>query len=317
MNPARSLITLGVLLLAGIIVLFLHTPKLKAERYLSSSIVLMGVLLSLYCLIINVLQLKSLFPTHGYQLVFSRFGSHNHLGDFLLLPLFICLYNLKNNQNRLTNSLLLIFFFPFFILSYSRSAYLSFTVVFVLFLINWLWNIKKSIIKKSVLLLTGGALVSLTATFFIATVFEFKRTPIFGSVNKTLTTHFGLKFKHFGANRLEYANTALQSIKEKPLFGVGPGNFVYASEKYSNIPNYRTHSSHNIFLDIWVEYGSIVFIAVLLLAGIKMRDLLKGKNGNAMLLLALFINFQTDYTFKLVPLMVLFLTVMLIKPAED
>lgn len=63
-------------------------------------------------------------PFDGYQLVFSRFGSHNHLGDFLVLPMLISLYFLfKKGQKKYLLPLVLFSFLYIFILKKCISEF--------------------------------------------------------------------------------------------------------------------------------------------------------------------------------------------------
>lgn len=304
----NSLITFGWLaLLFGVTFYSLNNSDYLIKM-IPGFLVVSGVLLSLYSLMINLLNISYLIPKDGYQLVFSRFGSHNHLGDFLVLPMLVCLYSVvKDNKWRYIG--LFIFFFPFFIFSYSRSAYLSFFLVGSIFLANAFWKSKH---KKNLILpgISFLAAISLVMLFFIATVFESKYSPVLNQVHQTLVENFGLKFKHFGANRPEYWHSAIESIKEKPFFGVGPGNFVYASEKYSRIPGYRTHSSHNIFLDVFSEYGILALLCFMAIIVLVAKSALKNPSLYSLLFFALLVNFQTDYIFRIFSFALLFFLLM-------
>lgn len=302
----RSIIMLGewttTLILA---LLFVNIPHIKTA--FPKWIIYMGVLLCIYSILLNYFTPESLIPKNGYQLVFSKFGSHNHLGDYLVLPLLICLYQIINAKKKKLYTFAMLFFLPFFFLSYSRTAYLSFSIVTIWYLMYLLWTHKKRI---SLLIPTISMLfvISLAMILFLSTVFESKNIPVVSSVHQYLVSNFGLKFKHFGANRIEYAATAVQSIREKTLLGTGPGNFVYASREYSSIPNYSTHSSHNIFLDIFTENGIIAFFLFLAIIWILIKNAMRNFSIYSLLFLALLTNFQFDYTFRINSILLLFLS---------
>lgn len=276
---------------------FVKNNSERLKTFIPGLLIALGIVFCIYSLILNTGLVNFLIPGDGYQLVFSKFGSHNHLGDFLVLPMLVCLYAVTKENKRLY-TLPFLFFFPCFLLSYSRSAYMSFLLVGSVFLANILW---KSKYKKKLLVpvVLFSFVVSIVLLFFFATVFESRYSPFLNPVHKILAVKFGLKFKHFGANRPEYWKTAIKSINEKPYFGVGPGNFVYASAKYSSIPNYRTHSSHNIFLDVLVEYGLFAFICFTGIIILIIMYAFKSHPLYFLLFIALLINFQTDYTFRI------------------
>lgn len=295
--------TVELVVLAGIIITA-GVYYREIMRVIPGILVILGLALCVYSLALNLIFPMDFIPFDGYQLVFSRFGSHNHLGDFLVLPMFISLYFLfKKGQKKYL--LPLVLFFPFFIFSYSRSAYLSFIFTGSVFLTQW-FLIGDSKLRKSIPALFASLGIIITSLFFVITVFESGYVSFLNPIHQELVSTFGLRFKHFGANRPEYIRTAINSIKEKPFFGVGPGNFRYASMKYSSIPNYSTHSSHNIFFDVLVEYGFATFLIFLVFISFTVWKLMQTPSIYGYLYMALLLNFQTDYTFRIFSIALLF-----------
>jgi O-antigen ligase len=285
-----------------------------SEKMIAWLLILLGSSLSLYSLFLNS-AFTSLTPRDGYQAVFSRFGSHNHLGDFLILSLISTVF-LFLKEYRKVYLFVFALLFGFFVFSYSRSAYMSFAVVIFAFAA---FSIKRNISKgKKIGLFSVTALgILLSSIFFFATVFESALIPFAAPIHNKLVADFGLRFKHFGANRPEYFKTAINSAKEKPIFGVGPGNFRYASAKYTSIPGYTSHSSHNIFLDILSEYGIGLFLILLFLIMRSLSKSLKKPTLFSFLFIALLINFQTDYTFRIFSVALLFATFISIILKQD
>lgn len=303
-NPEKSAYFWFQYLVLSLIFIFSYKNKLLIKNIIRPLLLAAGVILCIYSLFINYFQLSFLVPSDGYQLVYSRFGSHNHLGDFLMLPMLICVFDFMYKRSYIYLALLL-FYTPFFIFSYSRSAYLSFFLVGTIFMI---YSIKRAKEKKQftvpgILFLTLFGVILL---FFLSSVYEARYNTFLRPVHQILINNYILKFKSFDANRIEYWKETIQSIREKPFFGIGPGNFIYTSSKYSGIPNYRTHSSHNIFLDIFAENGLLAFICFSLLIMLLIRVILADKSLYSLLFLALLLNFQTDYTFKISPLIIVF-----------
>ncbi|HVZ11825.1 MAG TPA: O-antigen ligase family protein [Patescibacteria group bacterium] len=254
-------------------------------------------------------------PLTGYQFVFSRFGSHNHLGDFLLLPLITLLYFLTSKKKSISlitsqflpylltiNYLLLtLILLPFFILSYSRSAYIG----LVLTIIIMLYNFYKSKIQKINLNIIFALFI-----VFISIIFTFSLSINSGSeqflkdINHYLVANNSLHYKSPYGGRGEYVRESILSTIDHPLLGVGPGNFIVASKEYESIRGIWTETAHNIFLDILVENGipaGVIFILIIF-------EMLRGakKNLYFYLALAMLFNFQVDYTYRIFPMLILF-----------
>ena len=294
---------LQYVVLSGVFLFGFYREKLL-QSFLEISLVVAGLIL---CLLSGIYNLGFLVGNSGYQLVFSRYGSHNHLGDFLVLPLLICTYNIFYKKRLYLSLILLIVFLSFFLLSYSRSAYLAFGVGCLFFLVKFVWKLRK---KFTYTLKVGLiSILLLVMLFFLATVFEARNYPVLGQVNYLLTDNLGLKFKSFTAKRFEYVKISFISIENNFWFGVGPGNFSSAASTYfSGIQS--TDSSHNIFLDILVENGVFAFIFFLLLIFFAVKKAVENPSVYSLLLVALLVNFQTDYTFRISTMMLLFFLLM-------
>ncbi len=124
-------------------------------------------------------------------------------------------------------------FFIFVLFSYSRTAYLA-------LIIGIFASINNNFLKILIVLIT--------LTFLFVTTKNYLFTK-----NK----------KPFGFRNI-YFNYAISSIKESPLFGVGPGNFYYAASKRLTNYNQNTTTAHNIFLDILAENGVLAALFFML-----------------------------------------------------
>ena len=265
----------------------------------------------------------------GYQFIYSV-GGHNHLGDFLLLSLTVLLFWLLGRRFKMENLLLLLFFIPYFIFSYSRSAYLDLAAT-VIFIVYYLWK-ENGILKKNfIFYVLGFTFTVVLAVFLFAVPTDTKKTPFLNSINSILQEKYDLGGKRFFAYRNYYATEGLFSLANKPLFGVGPGNFEYASQKYLNNPVEFAPTTHNLFFDIFVENGllaGIFFILLFLqvfhsiidqlfshqqLASNSKFSAIQQSNNLTTIFIFIFIvmlfNFQTDYTFLIRSFFLLFFVV--------
>ena len=74
--------------------LFAYNSKSSLKIPLIRLIFIVSFLFVIYYLLLHFYNPSYLRPTTGYQFVFSRIGSHNHIGDFLVLSTIICVYSL-------------------------------------------------------------------------------------------------------------------------------------------------------------------------------------------------------------------------------
>lgn len=259
----------------------------------------LSVIFSIYSLL--PLIWPNLIPSHGYQFIFSNFGSHNHLGDFLVLPLTLS-----------RHIFLSLFLTPFFLLSFSRSGYLSLVVSLSVVTI---YLIRRRKIKMSSLVV-GTVLIILALFFFLTSVWEARQIPILKGAHQFLEEKANLQDKFFLANRLAFARQALPSFKEAPLLGLGPNNFLYASQKYTQTGRWA-YSSHNIFLDILVENGLLALMVFVVIIGLVLAKAFVNPTIYSFLPLAMLINFQTDYTHTIYSFFLIFFILMGLIYKED
>ncbi len=288
----------------GVLVL-IHNNKAKIEKYFLEFIVALGFFFCLYSVLIGVFlnnNIADLIPQVGYQLVYPYTFIHNHLGDFLLLPIIICGYFILKKKYMLNSILSIIFFAPFFIFSYSRSAYFDLAAILTLLIIYAYKSKKLRILSFQTL---GVIFLSVHLLLLsLAVTSNNKNLSNIYNVKNFLSQKELLHQKQLLGSRPEYTQEAIKSIINKPLFGVGPNNFYLASIKYTTFKQRWTGTAHNIFLEVMVENGLLAGILLLLLI---LNLLIKSrKNIYFVLGLALLFNFQTDYTYKVYSLSLLF-----------
>lgn len=284
----------------SLIFIWVNSRKDHLREIIPKFIILLGILYMGVSFVIY--YFINFIPGNGYQFVYSKFGSHNHLGDFLVLVVIYALfYFLRTNKSNFF--LLLLISFPTLLISYSRSAYFSLAISMV-FLLVYFFRSKEA--KNPVIPIVGFlVLILILFFFFFGTLLGSNNIVLFRPLNKVLTEELNLGQKLLLAKRPDYFNQARQSFLERPLFGVGPGNFVYASKKYSTVVG-NTNSSHNLFLDILVENGLLAFIPFTAAILLILRSAVRKSNLLSFMFLAQLINFQTDYTHTIYSFFLLF-----------
>lgn len=190
--------------------------------------------------------------------LFYNFG-HYQIGNLLVLGV------LAVFPNPLS-----ILFFIFIIFSYSRTANISLIIIFILQLL-------KNKLNKKVALIGGLAIV-------VSLIFIVIKTNYLDRTNKRLVSGRDIYFSY-----------AIDSIKEFPLFGLGPGNFVYTVIKRQVSNGNWTDQADNIFLHVLTENGvlaGVFFILFISLILYKHKE-----NNNFLLFLALTLMFMSDLTY--------------------
>ena len=190
--------------------------------------------------------------------LFYNYG-HYQIGNLLVLGL------LANFPNLLS-----LVFFVFILFSYSRTANISLIIVLAFQLI------REKLQKRAIVI--GGLII------FSSLIFIIFKTNYLSQTKQQLVS-----------GRNVYFSYALSSIKERPLFGIGSGNFVYAVLKKQVNPGEFTYQADNIILQVLSENGILAgtfFIVFILFLLFKHK-----KGTNFLLFLALTLMFMSDLTY--------------------
>lgn len=265
----------------------------EVEKSFLWSLLGLGVLLSLYSFILSLGQSSALFylyPHYGYQYVYMLFGS-NHLGEFLVFPMLISFsWYIQRKQNFFL--LLFIFFLPFFLFSYSRTAYLGFFFGFIL-----LWHNYKNELFGLQKKLVIGSIIGVILFFLLISSHMLSSEFAGRKVNK----------KSVIETRETYLLQGLKGFLTYRYYGVGVHNFEYVSRMFTETPGGWTTSSHNIFFDVLVETGTVSFVFFVIFAVLLLRTIKKNHlNIFAVLLFSWFVMAQFDYLHKLYSYLLLF-----------
>lgn len=287
--------------------LYAYNKKSEIEKALPAVIIASSIFFVAYTIILGSHLLSLPTPLTGFQFVFSQYQTHNHLGDFLILPVIMALFYLykRKSINSMLGALILV---PFIIFSYSRSAYFDLLTAIVAIHLKFTSRSKSNYSAWIPRLIIVAVIVA-GIILLITTTKESNQSSFSSNINAYLVQNQGLSpFKALLAYRPEYFAQAIQSIAHHPLLGIGPDNFIYASRTYTTNPAYGiTSYSHNLFIDVLTNngvLGLIPFIMLLFLAFWKSK-----KDALFFVLLAMFFNFQTDYTYSIYSFFLLFFVI--------
>lgn len=298
-----------------LLMLYAYNNKEEIGKYMPLTIYTLAGIFSFLFFIKQVLNitLLSQFTTNGNQLTYPFFYSHNHLGDFLILPVVLLVYSISTQKIPLIKAISILAALVFILFSYSRSAYIALTAALIFIMLPAIKQTKKQRVK----FLIPFILLFIVFSFFILTsAMESKPIPFINTARQILVQKSGLfAYKTLLSDRPEYMRQGLKSIANHPFFGVGGANFFYASRETTKNPITQiVLTSHNIFIDMLVELG--VIAGGLFIAFVIMLFLRSEKKLFLVLATALLINFQTDYTFQIYSFFLLFLLLLALSYKE-
>lgn len=300
-EPSQSIPYFFYLISLFSVYIFSYNYKSILEKYLINVILSIAVLFCLYSIMLNSHLLNLFLPIDGFQFVYSRYSSHNHLGDFLALPITLTLFYVYTRKYTLISLIGMMLFVPLLIFSYSRSAYITTILMVCIVYVHFLTS--TSVFQKLISKLLISALLVSGLLLYITVSSESKSQPIPSQVNRYLAIEGGLKNKLLFGKRPEYLQQGYESVLKHPIIGVGPNNFLYVSKTYAVDSYYITNVAHNVFLEILVGEGifGLAFFSLFLIYVLRSK-----KSKSYFLFLAMLINFQTDYTYAIYSFLALF-----------
>jgi len=210
----------------------------------------------------------------------GTFSHANWLANFLLPLLFIFLPSVfvrfKGNTDKIFISS---FFFIFltFLLTLSRSAWISFFFSFLLFLliVEKKWRLRLTF-KPNI---TKAFYFSLPLLLLLVVFFVMPRL---------LNTFYAFEIYGAGYTRFQLLKESIQVIGQNFLFGVGLGmdilyNFQQSVVKSGSIFSYFPESVHNGYLHLLLQAGIFPFLIFSMISVIILKKLIKvieikGKN---------------------------------------
>lgn len=223
-------------------------------------VVWIGILSSIVWYIGAVLH----YPVWKYGRLFGPFSSPNSLACLMLLFIPIALFGIIRYRQICPKGVIAAGFLTMVALvilvcTGSRNAYLSFAIIFILcFYMIWRHQDWMSIKILAVFVIVVGLAAAIAAP---------------GLVSQRLQNNVQRD------GRVYLMKSAVQIIEEKPLVGIGLGNWgrVYHERFEADNPNHEKgiQSPHNIYLQVWNETGLIGFIGFLSLVGFQLGSMIR------------------------------------------
>lgn len=208
---------------------------------------------------------------------YTSFG--NDFANFLLLILPVAIWQFFRKHKRATTVLVLgiatAILFSGFILSFSRGAWVSFDIVFIIGLVWWFLHRRKTkfaVPSKNFGLRIAGVIV---LTIFLVNGLQWARSQKFQTVQLFKKVTFQSDEGTASASeRIQFWKGAVKLIGKQPLFGTGVLSFKYLYPKYQPTFGANWDHPHNLFLKFGVENGIFaMFFFALFLVGVAVAML--------------------------------------------
>lgn len=233
----------------------LYCYSTDEDRNIFPKFILGFCMVSLFvsCLYFCVPSLSHVLPNSN--LLIPTYG-HNNIVDILLFGIPVAVF-FAIKTRKFLYLFIFIFLFLGILFSFARVA----MGIVVLFLVVILFFYRKRIsIKTKIMIgvfcffITG----MMTILFFVPQTSYTRYFP------DTIVPKMTKEVDKAG-NRFEYFRQAGEAIKERPLFGSGPGTFILQSKRLQSSSDSFSRYAHNVFLQELTEEGIVGMTLILCL----------------------------------------------------
>lgn len=277
---------------------------LKLREKIITVLICMGVLTSLFAIWqffidkTSISHFSYLRPEYSsgvfaFARVQSTFLEPLYFANFLLVPIFFCLYRLAQKPTLKYNLILLILSLAFF-LTLSRGAFLALAIsLLVVGLVRLIYQ-RDTINKfmKQILVMIFSFILALLCVFSLAG--NTGLTQFFGHTTFTDTSEQGSV-----ADRQSTIQVAAEQSLKHP-FGIGAGAFGALPQYKEDIPKKGYQTVNNLYLEITVELGFLGMILFLLFIWNYALSLVQNFDKNkiwTIISMGLFLAFFIQYLF--------------------
>ena len=291
--------------------IFFYSYKKEGNIFIQYTLILLGVLFTSYSFLLPFFRSKNLsylLPVFEKQFIFASFGGHNHLGDIVGLLVLILTYYLF--QKKWVIFPFFVFFCVMVLISFSRSAYVSLFLVFIFMLFHFRKTIHSFLLPLFFLLLSIIMLTTYLVSIQLPSHSPFFKLQTYGK------KIFKISPRDILSDHDIFLKQSLNSIQKHPLYGVGGGNFIMVSQ-YNSAHNTISDSAHSLFLELATEQGilaTVCFLFFILFIVIKISKL---NSLPGFLFLYLLFNFQTDYTYQVYSLFLIWIILASMSQCEE
>ncbi len=262
-----SLFTLGHILIAGMLFVYLVDPKIRLDRVLLAFVLglIIPCILGWYQYVNGFSPASTLFglaekqvDTSGIAVVATQtfrslraYGSFPHpniFGGYLAIAIIILGWFVRSAESKWHSYMyapLIVLFTSTLILTFSRSAWLALSFSLVAILAQLFWH-KRLVPHRAIPLITLGFVTILLSIFVL-------RSHVLARFDSTLQVE-AISIEERASQYAAFPNV----FRINPVVGVGAGAYVFALESMNkNQPVWSYQPFHNAFLLLLSEFGLI------------------------------------------------------------
>lgn len=248
-------------------VMFVTISSEKTTALFIKGLLFVGVVASLASFIFLLFPtLASFLPP--MNLLYATYG-HNHLAD-LLLPIFPLVLDSRNpnffdSGNRWRRVIVLVYVIGM-LLTFARGAW----ILLILYLLFFAVRSKNTTTRKIGLSIAAATLV----VFLFVSLVSLRGVPQNGGFMARIARQVQ-KPSLLEDGRWEYWRQAIEAIKERPLFGSGPGTFYLESKRLQARPSSYSWFAHSFPFEVTVETGVVGLLILTLLLSVVLSHTIK------------------------------------------
>lgn len=231
------------------------------QKRLPKMIVALAVLfitVSLFCLFTN--YGREFIKSVRLNLLFNPAYLHKTIGDYLVLPMLICIYFFFVDGKKVW----LIPFVPMalvFFASFSRTAYITLAISIIVFFLSHRPLFKK-ISTPFLVSIFMNVLFILGASLLFVTRID---NAILTGLQNNSSIQGMLHARPLFFSRSPYWTMGIKGFFLEPFVGIGQGNFPYLSYRFTDELFVSTLTSFNLIIDTLAEQGIFTALSLILL----------------------------------------------------
>lgn len=226
------------------------------DEVLESTLFVVGAFVSFFASMFVFVARPDWLPP--MNLLYPSYG-HNHAADVLLFVFPILMFH-----KTLPRSLSIFLWFVIlsgFIFSFARGAWLLVAVYAAGVCVTHIGHA-----RKTGAVVAGAFFVLLLVVGGVSTGLRAHKTPENAPVPVAIQRLIN-KGSVFSDPRLEYWRQATRMLRERPLFGSGPGSFYFGSRRLQSRPSAFSWFAHSFPLQTLAEQGVLGALPVFILFG--------------------------------------------------
>lgn len=222
------------------------------------TLAMLFIAVSLFCLSTD--YGREFIKSVRLNLLFNPVYLHKTIGDYLVLPILICIYLffVKGKKMWLIPLLPMVLIF---LVSFSRTAYITLAVSIIIFFLSHRSLFKKISVPFMVSLFMNVFFILGASLLFVTRV----DNTVLTELQNNSSIQGMLHARPLFFSRSPYWTMGIKGFFLEPFVGIGQGNFPYLSYRFTDELFVSTLTSFNLIIDTLAEQGIFTALSLILL----------------------------------------------------